>query len=78
MVSEDVKTQLTLGNQEERERHPSWNNLYAAANRHRINEDTMQIESAIAQHLVDESDFNFAMMYLLNHFPEQISQLGNI
>jgi hypothetical protein len=38
----------------------------------------MQIEADIAQHLVDESDFNFVKMHLLNHFSHHICQLGNL
>jgi hypothetical protein len=36
-----------------------------------------QIKSKIAQHLVDESDFNFVMMHLLNHYSDHVCQLGN-
>jgi len=64
--------------QEEQESDPAWNNLPAAATRRRVDEDTMQIESDIAQHLVDESDFNFVKMRHLNHFSDHIRQLGNL
>jgi hypothetical protein len=77
-VSEALKKQLTLDKQEERESDPAWNNLSAAAKRRRIDEDKMQIESEIAQHLVDESDFNFVKMHLLKHFSDHICQLGNL
>jgi len=77
-VSEALKMQLTLDKQEERESHPAWNNLSAAANRRHVDEDTTQIESEIAQHLVDKSDFNFVKMHLLNHFSDHIHQLGNL
>jgi len=43
-----------------------------------VDEDTTRIESEIAQHLVDESDFNFVRMHLLNHFSDRIRQLGNL
>jgi len=68
--------QLTFDKQEERESDPTWNNVSVAAKGRRIEEDKMQIESEIAQHLVDESDFNFVKMHLLNHFSENICQLG--
>jgi len=45
--------------------------------RHCVDDDTMLIKSDIAQSVVDESDFNFVKMYLLNHFPDLICQLGN-
>ena len=77
-VSEALKKQLTLDKQEERESDPAWNNLSAAAKRRRVDEDKTQIESEIAQHLVDESDFNFVKMHLLNHFSDHIRQLGNL
>ena len=38
----------------------------------------MQIKSEIAQHLVDESDFIFVKMHLLNHFTDYMHQLGNL
>jgi len=49
-----------------------------AAKHRRVDEDKMQIESEIAHHLVDQSDFNFVKMHLLNHFSDHIRQLGNI
>jgi len=67
-----------LDKQEERESDPAWNNLSVAAKRRRVDEDKTQIESDIAQHLVDESDFNFVKMHLLNHFSDHIRQLGNL
>jgi len=73
-----LKTQLTLDKQDERESDPAWNNLSAAATRRRVDEDETQIEWEVAQHLVDESDFNFVKMHLLNHFSDHIRQLGNI
>jgi len=77
-VSEALKKQLTLDKQEERESDPAWNNLSAAAKRGHVDEDKMWIESEIAQHLVDESDFNFVKMHLLNHLSDHIRQLGNL
>jgi len=50
--------------------------LSAAAKNLRVDEDKMQIESAIAQYLVEESDFNFVKMHLLNYFSDHIRQLG--
>jgi len=38
----------------------------------------LQIKSEIAQHLVDESDFNFVRMYPLKDFSAHICQLGNL
>jgi hypothetical protein len=69
---------LTLDNQVEQKSDPAWNNVSAAAKRCRVDEDKMQIESGIAQHLVDESDFHYVMMHLLNHFNDRILQLGNL
>jgi len=77
-VPEALKKQLTLAQQEEWESDPACNNLSAAAKHCRVSEDTMQIESEIAQHLVDESDFNFVKRNLLNHFSDHICQLGNL
>jgi hypothetical protein len=77
-TSEGMKTQLSLDTQEDREIDPTWNNLSAAAKRPRIDEDTTQIESEIAQHRVDKSDFNIVKMHLLNHFSDHIRQLGNL
>jgi len=77
-VSEALKKQLTLDKQEERESDPAWNNLSAAAKHRRVDEDKMQIKSEIAQHLVDESDFSFLKMHLLNHLSDHIRQLGNL
>jgi len=73
-----LKTQFTFDNHEEWESDPAWNYLLAATKRRRVDEDKMQIESAIAQHLVEESDFNFVKMHLLNHFSDHICQLGNL
>jgi predicted FMN-binding regulatory protein PaiB len=49
-----LKKPLTLDKQEERKSDPTWNNLSVAAKRCRVDEDKTQIESEIAQHLVDE------------------------
>jgi hypothetical protein len=77
-VSEALKTQLTLDKQEEQESDPAWNNHFAAAKHRCVDEDKTQIESDIAQHLVNESDFNFVMIHLLNHCSDYIRQLGNL
>jgi len=77
-VSEALKKQLTLDRQEERESDPAWNNFSVAAKCHRVDEEKTHIESEIAQHLVDESDFNFVEIHLLNHFSDHIRELGNI
>jgi len=77
-VSEAMKMQLTLDKQEEWESDPAWNNLSAAAKGRRVDEDKTQIDSVMAQHLVDTSDFNFVKMHLLNHFSDHIRQLGNL
>jgi len=76
-VLEAMKRGLALANQEERSSDPAWNKHSAAAKRLCIDEDTMQIESETAQHLVDELDFNFGTIHLLNHFADNIRQLGN-
>ena len=77
-VLEALEKQLTLDIQEEQESDPAWNNLSAAAKRHRIDEEKQQIKSQIAQHLADESDLNFVKLYLLNHFSDNMHQLGNL
>jgi len=77
-VLEALKKQLTLDRQKERESDPAWNNLSAAPKRRRVDEHKMQIESEIVQQLVDESDFNFVKMHPLNHFSDNIRQLGNL
>jgi hypothetical protein len=76
--SELLTKLLTLDKQEERESDPAWNNLSTAAKCRRVDEDTMQIESEIAPHLVDESDINFVKMHFLNHFSDHIHQLHNL
>jgi len=78
MVPEAIKTQLTLDKQEERESDHAWKYLSAAGTRRRVDQDIMQIESEIAQHLVDESDFNFVKMHLLDRFPDHILQRGKL
>jgi len=60
------------------EEWPRWNNLSAAAKRHPIVDDKLHIESEIAQYLVDESDFKFVKIHLLNHFSDHICQLGHL
>jgi len=77
-VSEALIMQLTSDKQEERESYLAWNNLSAPGKLRRVDEDRTQIESGIAQHLADESDFNFVKMHLLNHFSDHIRQLGNL
>jgi len=76
-VLEALKKKLTVDKQDERESYPAWNNLSAVAKRRCVDEDKTQIESQIAQHLVDQLDFNFGKMHLLNHFSDHIRQLGN-
>jgi multisubunit Na+/H+ antiporter MnhG subunit len=73
-----LKKQLTLDKHEAWESDHAWNNLSAAANHRRVDKDKTQIKSEIAQHLVDQSDSNFVMMHLLNHFSDHICQLGNL
>jgi len=67
-----------LDKQEACESDPAWNNLSAASNSSGIDEDKTQIESESAQHLVDESHFNFVIMHLMNPFSDHICQLGNL
>jgi DsbC/DsbD-like thiol-disulfide interchange protein len=76
-VLEALKMQLTLDKQEEQESNSAWNNLSAAAKCPRVDKDKMQIKLDIAQHLVDESDFNFLKMHLLNCISDNICTLGN-
>jgi len=77
-VSESLNKNIPLHIQVEQKSDPTWNNLSAAPQRRHIDEDKMQIESEIAQHLADESDFNFLMKHLLQHFSDYICQLGNL
>jgi hypothetical protein len=77
-VLETLKKQLTLDKQDEWESDTAWNNLFAAAKRHHVDEDKTQIDSEIAQHLLDESDFTVVKMHLLNHFSDHIRQRGNL
>jgi hypothetical protein len=78
MVSEALGNQLTLDTQNEQQSDRAGNNVSADAKCWRVDEDKIQIESQIAQHLADESDFNFVKMHLLNHFSDHIRQLGNL
>jgi hypothetical protein len=66
-----------LDKQHELESDSAWSNLAVSAKRRRVDEDKTQIQSEIAQHLVNKSDFNFMKMHLLNHFSDHIRQLGN-
>jgi len=77
-VLEALKNQLTIDKQEEQKRDPARNNLSVDAKRRDVDEDNVQIESEIALHLANESDFNFVKMHLLNHFSDHIRQLGNL
>jgi len=77
-VSESLRELLTLDNAEEWECDPAGNNHSVAAKGRGVNADKMQIESEIAQHVVDESDFHFEKMHLRNHFSNHIYQLGNL
>jgi len=77
-VSESLTMQLTFDKQKEQKSDPAWDNHSVAATRCCVHEDKMQMQSDIAQHVVDESDFNFVKMHLLNHFSEHILQLGNL
>jgi len=77
-VSVALKKQLALAKQKEWESEPAWNTLSAAAQCGRVDEEKMQIESEIAQHLVDKLDFNFVKMHLLNHISDHLGQLGNL
>jgi hypothetical protein len=77
-VSEALEMQLTLDKYEEQDSEPACYNLSAAAKRRHVDEERMQIESEIGQHLVNESDFHFVKMHLLNHCSDHIHQLGNL
>jgi hypothetical protein len=77
-VSECLKKLRTLDKQEEWESNPAWNNLSAAATCRRVDEDKSQIQSEIAQYLVDQLDFNFVKIHLLRYFSDHICQPGNV
>jgi len=76
--SEALITQHIVEKQEEWESDPAWKNLSVASKHRRIDDDTTQIESEIAQHVVDKSDFYFVKMHLLNQFSDHICQLGTL
>jgi hypothetical protein len=67
-----------MDKQEIKQRDPARNNLCAAVQRHCVDDDKMQIESEIAKHYVNESDFNFVKMHFLNHFSDHICHRGNL
>jgi len=67
-----------MDKQKEWESDPAWNNLSTAAKQRRVDEANTEIESEVAHHFVDELDFSFVKMHLLNHFSDHIHQLGNL
>jgi hypothetical protein len=75
---ESIKKQHTLDTPLPQKSDPAWNNLSAAAKHHCSDEVATQIESEIAQHLVNELDFNFVKMHLVNHVSDPIRQRGNL
>lgn len=75
---EALKKQFTLDKQEGQKSDPTWNNLSKVSKNCRIDEDKTRMVSVIAQHLVDKSDSNFGMMYILNYFLDHICQIGNL
>jgi len=77
-VSEALKKQLALDMQYERESDTAWINLSVATKCRRVDDDKMEIESEIAQHLVHKSDFNFVKRHLLAYFCDHIHQLANL
>ena len=77
-VLEALTKQLTFDKQEEQEYDTACNNFSTAAKPRCVDDELMPIGSYIAQHLVDQLDFNFVMLPLLNNFSDHISQLGNI
>jgi len=77
MVSEAQIKHRTLDKQEEWESDPAWINHSVAAKDCCNDEDNMQTEAEIAQHLVDALDFNFVKMNVLNHLSDHIRHFGN-
>jgi len=75
--SEGLKHQLILDNHEVWEINPDCKNLSTTAMCVCVSEDIAKIQSEIAQHAVNELDFNFVTMHLLNHFFDSICQLSN-
>jgi len=75
---EAMKKLLTLHKHAGGGSDPAGNNFSAGAMCRGVDDDEMQIDSEIAQHLVDEWDFNFVKMHLLNHYSDHIHQLGNL
>jgi len=76
-ILEPLKKQLNLDKKEQLDSDPTWDYVSVAAKCRCVDEHQTQIKSQIAEHLVDESDFNFVMMPLLNHFSDYFRQLGN-
>jgi len=72
-----LKKQRTLDKQQNCESNPAWNNHSVAAKRCRVDDDKTEIRSEIPQHLVDESDFNFVKIHLLEPLSCHIRELRN-
>jgi len=75
---EASRRQPTVDKPEDWVSEPAWKNHSVAAKHSRIDEDKLRIMSEIAQHLMDESDFNFVKMHLLIIFSDLIHQFGNL
>jgi hypothetical protein len=74
---EALKQQLALNKQQNQKSNPS-RNIHSEVTKHcHVDENNLQIESEISQHLVDKLDFNFVKMCLLNHTFDHVHQLGN-
>lgn len=78
MVSETMQIQVFFDTQDDLQSHPSCSNISVAVNPCCIDEDRLQSWSEVAQHLVNESDFNFVRMHLLNHCFDNTRLLGNL
>jgi len=71
-VLDALKIDLTLDKLEESKSDPTWNILSVAAKCRWVDEDKTQIQSEIAQHLFDKSDYNILTIHLQNHFSDHI------
>jgi len=75
--SEALTKQQALDKQVERSSDSAWKNVSASGKRACNADNTMQLKSDFVQHLGNKWNFNFVMITLSNHFPDNIHQLGN-
>jgi hypothetical protein len=66
-----------LDNQQEQESDTAYKNIFVAAKCCNGGQDIMQRELDITHHLINESDFDYIMIHLLNFLSDHIHLLGN-